>query len=244
MAAAGNPPEKDQSMDDILASIRRIMLDEQARLQDTPGGASSQPPARSPDPNTETVLILDSSMSVEDMPAQSFAVSLEDEKVTLVPTENTEVSPAPPAAEKTPDPGHATVTATVPADAGTAEVAAPLGREPETSPQTTVLGATGTVPVILDAASHQVLTPQAIEALMAPAAAAAAAASVEVLIKQLSEERLAALQPARSGSPSLEDVVRAELRPFLKAWLDEHLPPMVERLVRAEISRLIGRSGF
>jgi uncharacterized protein len=241
MAAAGNPPEKDQSMDDILASIRRIMLDEQARLQDTPGGASSQPPVRSPDPNTETVLILDSSMSVEDMAAQSFAVSLEDEKVTLVPTENTE---APPAAEKTQDPDHATGTETVRAEAGTAEAAAPVGWEPETSAQTTVLGATGTVPVILDAASHQVLTPQAIEALMAPAAAAAAAASVEALLKQLSEERLAALQPARSASPSMEDVVRSELRPFLKTWLDEHLPPMVERLVRAEISRLIGRSGF
>jgi cell pole-organizing protein PopZ len=38
-------------------------------------------------------------------------------------------------------------------------------------------------------------------------------------------------------------VVRSELRPFLKAWLDEHMPPMVERLVRAEITRLIGRSG-
>jgi cell pole-organizing protein PopZ len=36
-AAAGDPPDKDQSMDDILASIRRIMLDEQARLQDGPG---------------------------------------------------------------------------------------------------------------------------------------------------------------------------------------------------------------
>lgn len=244
MTAAGDPPEKDQSMDDILASIRRIMLDEQARLQDTPGGASSQPAVHSPDANTETVLILDSSMSVEDMPAQSFAVSLEDEKVTLVPTENAEVSSNPPPAEKTQDPAHATVTETVPTDAGTAEVAAAVAREPETPAQTTVLGATGTVPVSLDAASHQVLTPQAIEALMAPAAAAAAAASVEALLKQLSDERLAALQPGRSSSPSMEDVVRSELRPFLKAWLDEHLPPMVERLVRAEISRLIGRSGF
>jgi uncharacterized protein len=211
-------------------------------LQDTPGGASSQPAGRSPDANTETVLILDSSMSVEDLPAQSFAVSLADEKVTLVPTENAEAAPAP--VEKTRDPELAAASETVPTDAGTAEVAAPVGREPETSAQTTVLGATGTVPVILDATSHQVLTPQAIEALMAPAAAAAAAASVEALLKQLSEERLAALQPGRSASPSMEDVVRSELRPFLKAWLDEHLPPMVERLVRAEISRLIGRSGF
>ena len=37
--------------------------------------------------------------------------------------------------------------------------------------------------------------------------------------------------------------MRAELRPLLKQWLDEHLPPMVERLVRAELERVIGHSG-
>jgi uncharacterized protein len=28
---------------------------------------------------------------------------------------------------------------------------------------------------------------------------------------------------------------------LLKAWLDENLPPMVERLVRLEIERVVGR---
>ena len=32
------------------------------------------------------------------------------------------------------------------------------------------------------------------------------------------------------------------LRPMLKAWLDENLPAMVERLVRAEIER-VARGG-
>ncbi len=40
------------------------------------------------------------------------------------------------------------------------------------------------------------------------------------------------------NSRSLEDLVRELLRPLLKAWLDENLPGMVERLVRAEIERL------
>jgi cell pole-organizing protein PopZ len=66
---------------------------------------------------------------------------------------------------------------------------------------------------------------------------------MEALLKQLNEERLAALQPTSLKSPTIEEVVRAELRPYLKAWLDEHLPPMVERLVKAEINRLIGRMG-
>jgi cell pole-organizing protein PopZ len=37
---------------------------------------------------------------------------------------------------------------------------------------------------------------------------------------------------------TLEDLVRELLRPMLKAWLDDNLPNMVERLVRAEIERV------
>ena len=37
---------------------------------------------------------------------------------------------------------------------------------------------------------------------------------------------------------TLEDLVREMLRPMLKAWLDDNLPSMVERLVRAEIERV------
>jgi cell pole-organizing protein PopZ len=42
---------------------------------------------------------------------------------------------------------------------------------------------------------------------------------------------------------TLEDLVREMLRPMLKAWLDDNLPGLVERLVRAEIERVSrGRS--
>jgi uncharacterized protein len=37
---------------------------------------------------------------------------------------------------------------------------------------------------------------------------------------------------------SLEDVVQEMLRPMLKAWLDDNLPRIVERLVRMEIERV------
>ena len=43
---------------------------------------------------------------------------------------------------------------------------------------------------------------------------------------------------------TLEDLVREMLRPMLKGWLDDNLPAMVERLVRAEIERVSrGRMG-
>ena len=37
---------------------------------------------------------------------------------------------------------------------------------------------------------------------------------------------------------TLDDLVAEMLRPMLKAWLDDNLPVMVERLVRAEIERV------
>jgi cell pole-organizing protein PopZ len=37
---------------------------------------------------------------------------------------------------------------------------------------------------------------------------------------------------------TLEDMMREMLRPMLRAWLDDNLPSMVERLVREQIERI------
>ena len=75
--------------------------------------------------------------------------------------------------------------------------------------------------------------------LVAPAAAAAAAASMGQLLRAVSQERSTTIY--RNG-PRIDDVVREEVRPILKAWLDAHLPGIVERAVRAEIERVVGRN--
>lgn len=75
--------------------------------------------------------------------------------------------------------------------------------------------------------------------LVAPEAAAAAASSVGSLMRTLAAGRATQVW---SGGPTLEDMVRAELRPLLKDWLDTNLPPLVERLVRAEIERVVNRA--
>jgi len=79
------------------------------------------------------------------------------------------------------------------------------------------------------------------EALVAPEAAAAASASVNSLLRTLSAERHAQVY---RGGPTLEDMVRELVRPMLKEWLDSNLPPMVERIVRAEIERVAGRAAL
>lgn len=75
--------------------------------------------------------------------------------------------------------------------------------------------------------------------LVAPEAAAAAAAAVGGLVKRLASERRTGVY---HGGPTIEDLVREELRPLLKSWLDANLPALVERVVRAEIERVLGRT--
>ena len=50
-------------------------------------------------------------------------------------------------------------------------------------------------------------------------------------------------QIVRSGETSLEGMVRDMLRPMLAEWLDQHLPAMVDRLVVAEITRIVRKKG-
>ena len=51
-----------------------------------------------------------------------------------------------------------------------------------------------------------------------------------------------AVSLAMPGAERLEEMARETLRPMVKAWLDENLPSLVERLVKAEIQR-VARGG-
>jgi hypothetical protein len=75
------------------------------------------------------------------------------------------------------------------------------------------------------------------EPLLNAVSAAAAGASLGALARVVDQQQQRAV-PVYPGGPTLEDIVRQELRPILKGWLDEHLPSLVERLVRAEIERV------
>ncbi|WBV41489.1 DUF2497 domain-containing protein [Pseudoroseomonas cervicalis] len=76
--------------------------------------------------------------------------------------------------------------------------------------------------------------------LVSPLAAAAAAAAIGQLARAVADDRKASVQ--RGGGVTIEDLVREELRPMLKSWLDQHLPPLVERLVKSEIEKLLSRN--
>jgi cell pole-organizing protein PopZ len=109
---------------------------------------------------------------------------------------------------------------------------APPAKAPVTPP-ITPLAAEAPAPAAL------VALPPGADALLAPAVAAATTQAIGQLLRAVADERAA---PVHRGGPTIEDVVREELRPLLKSWLDQHLPPIVERLVRAEIERVVGRA--
>ena len=118
----------------------------------------------------------------------------------------------------------------------------PVPQTPATPPkaESPPLAAEPPVPVDLPSPppSEPPAAPQ-MTSLLAPAAAAAAAAALGQLAKAVAGDRSS---PVSRGGASIEDVVREEMRPLLKAWLDQHLPGMVEHIVKAEIARLMGRN--
>lgn len=74
--------------------------------------------------------------------------------------------------------------------------------------------------------------PQSAASLISDAAALAAGRSFQSLANTVFAQ----------NARTLDDVVRDMLRPMLQSWLDENLPALVERLVRAEIER-VARGG-
>jgi len=125
----------------------------------------------------------------------------------------------------------APVAEAAPVAAPEPEPAIAAGAEP--APETDVL--------ILDSAmmvSTAAAAPEAEGNLASTETVAAASNSVGALKKALSERHATVY---KSASISLEDIVREEVRPVMKEWLDSHLPAIVERLVRAEIERVVAR---
>jgi cell pole-organizing protein PopZ len=199
-AAAGAPPAgaaagADPSMEDILASIRRILSEDEAAVptpepQAAPAvvaPSAAVGPLPRPPAVAEDVLTLDAAMIVPEDPHFPYPSP---------PAMNAPDAPLP---HSEPDPMAA------------------FDPPPQPAPEPVIYGG---------------------QSIVAPEVAAAASASVGGLVRALAERST----PVYRGGPSLEDIVRDELRPVLKQWLDTNLPPLVERLVRLEIERVVNRA--
>lgn len=88
-------------------------------------------------------------------------------------------------------------------------------------------------------AAREVMSDKNEEGLLSEGALNAAAASLTKLAQ--AEVMIDHKHAAGIGSVTLEDVVKEMLRPMMKAWLDENLPPLVEKLVQREIQKMSQR---
>ena len=208
-----NQPARGQepSMDEILASIRRIIADDdpgQMPLKET----QFTSPSRAADPQSD----LDRPSMRAPAPPPPERTTREDEiDSMLAHLQAATRSSSLPAADPIPSGGM-----------GGAE---PTSRPPvsDNQPDRSFEDRSPGSPAPSSAADRR--APDAGERglLSAPAAAAVDSAF----------NALAHTVQVRDGR-TLEDFISELLRPMLKTWLDENLPAMVERLVRAEIERV------
>jgi len=189
--AAPPPPaaaEADPSMEDILASIRRILNEGEGDTVTAPPPAEVAQPA--PAPVAEAV-----APAPEQAPAETVIIPQPHAEV-----EQQKASVATPESVKPDDVFILEPDMMVTENVSTAEA--------DPNP----IASTETV--------------------------SAASQSVGALKKALSERQA---QIYKATAISLEEIVRDEVRPMLKDWLDAHLPSIVERLVRVEIERVVAR---
>lgn len=196
------------SMEEILASIRRIIADDQS----FPGAPPAPQEARPQQPP-----VAPPKAPAPEMPAHSPAQAQQAAVETRwdeAPAASAHVPPARGQREPTAAPRLAR-----PADGhGVHEEARPP---------------------LLDVArrrSDNLQRPQESSAPEAPLVSPSTDQTVSGAFHALAATRFVQNQDA------MADVIRAMLRPMLKAWLDDNLPIMVERLVRAEIER-VARGG-
>jgi cell pole-organizing protein PopZ len=182
------------SMEEILASIRRIIADDSGsqpratpRVVDADRGMQSRPGNELPELPTPEADILELTQPV-DQPSTFTAVA----GVDVAFREEEPRMPEPPMAAAPPPP--------------------PPAPMPRSAPQP--------APAMQE------------DRLMSANSSVAVSAAFNSLAATVLSD----------NARTLEDIVKDMMRPMLKHWLDENLPGMVERIVRAEIER-VARGG-
>jgi cell pole-organizing protein PopZ len=221
------------SMEEILASIRRILKDDQPQAEDAEA--------------EEDVLVLDSSMVVKPgvgappppPPPIEAAPAREAEPAYLQPEAIAPEIIFEPEAEAPSfhdepltQPHLVSATNVELPSPDENEMAGSYDDQAEPAPAVSAMEEQD-----MPESTHENV--QSPDGLVSDAASNAAAGSIGALIRSISSDRQIAV--GRVGL-TLEDLVREELRPLLKSWLDSNLPTLVERIVRAEIQRVIERS--
>jgi uncharacterized protein len=223
---------QEPSMEEILASIRRIIADDEAK---PPAGEKPAPvPAKAEKPAAPAA----KPAAMKDIPPSAVAPPKASPKPAPPPA-------APPPVSNSQDDIDALLNGLD--EATTPEEIRPSG-EPEVFELTDDMAIAAPPPSFnkidpaddLEFPAAAAKTPQRQPAFeppvetppSGPILSRATVSSVESAFNALANTVLS------NNARTLEDLVKEMLRPMLKAWLDDNLPPLVERIVKAEIERV------
>jgi uncharacterized protein len=196
--SAANPKTQEPSMEEILASIRRIIADDQDGGKAAPSATLQQPARAAPQapaaPARREEEVLDLAEVATPVGRRGPSLDLDQDDIDYREAREMDFD----ALEAEDDPGMGAAP----------EPPSQPRFEPESQPQP---------------------QPQPFhERLISTSTDSTVTGSFNMLAHTV------LTQNART----LEDLVKEMLKPMLKTWLDDNLPTLVERLVRAEIERV------
>jgi cell pole-organizing protein PopZ len=227
---------QEPSMEEILASIRRIIADDEAKpAEKAANPAPSEAPAAKP-------------AVMSDIPPSAIVAAQATPAKTAPPP-----APAPPPAAANSQEDIDAMLAGLDAATSEAEVRPPLPDgdvfeltdemalpDPQPVPFRTVepeddLEFSEAVATVAPQRRQPAFEPPPYESPAAPAQqmlSRSTVSAVESAFNTLANTVLS------NNARTLEDLVKEMLRPMLKSWLDDNLPGLVERIVKAEIERV------
>ena len=84
--------------------------------------------------------------------------------------------------------------------------------------------------------------PKTIEQTVAAALQGQGVELVDLVIQNQGRKKLLQFFVDKDGGVTLDALVSELIKPYLKAWLDQNLPAIVDEAVQKEIARLVERS--
>jgi uncharacterized protein len=246
---------QEPSMEEILASIRRIIADDEAK----PAAAEkAAPPPPSPQPSSPQPA---AAAAKPEKPAPAPAARAPVAPPVAAPAPAKAAAPIAPPPPPAPAPAVSNSQDDIDAllngldEATTPEEIRPAAPEPE--PEADVLDLTDEMALpdpAPQAAFKKVEPPDDLEFTETAAKAPLRDMAFDLPPPSpmdsrpiLSRSTVSAVESAfnslahtvlSNNARTLEDLVKEMLRPMLKSWLDDNLPGLVERIVKAEIERV------
>ena len=258
-------------MEEILASIRRIIAEGEREAQATPPAeptstvpeaTKAPPPAAEPiaSPAPEPEILVLTQMVQDDGSVVSLQAAL-----PAAPTPSEEIGSAPVFAASEPTSGAASATEPEPdavppvveqsrIEVAVENVAAGVS-DALSAPSAPAVDVGFATPEISEESIYErvelslTTTPLAEERTAVPADAPKkpeivseeALAASTAALSQLAQSVSRTREPAPGQSKTVDELVREAVEPMLKQWLDANLPRIVERMVREAIDRVVRR---